>query len=647
MGKGLSMRWALLIIFGIVAILNAGGATAAPAIEAYGQLPALDLVRLSPSGNRIAFVAVDGETRKLFIRKVGGDAMMVETVGTAKIRDIEWAGEDYAIVLGTVTLKVGDGLVDKWSRSSREEIPLILIVDIAQGKVTPMFDHDRLEMYMGEAIPLGARLIDGRWYEFIYTYNTRMGYCIYRVDLQTGAYTRLGDYEGTSYDYLIGPNGEVVARGRYDEDTHTWNLFVGGKGRQAVVQQKSELNLISLEGQGRSPGTAIVEETGEIKDTVSEYSIAEKSVPTALFEGLDVDQLLRDPQSHLLVGAELSRGQGVVILDANVQRRFDAVRRAFPGLQVKLISFASGFGKLVIFTDGGDDPGTYWLVDMTTGHAQDLMAAYPSIDAKDVGPTRMFSYNASDGMALEGVLTLPPGSQGKDMPLVVIPHGGPIDVYDWLGFDYWAQAFASRGYAVFQPNYRGSGGYGAPLRQAGFGQWGKKMLTDMSDGVQALAAAHIVDPKRVCIVGASYGGYAAQASVTILNGFYRCAASVSGISDVGATMSYEGGDSATSGGRYSQKKFGASFPGASSNADISPLRHADTADAPILLVHGKDDTRVPFVHSVSMNAALQKAGKTVSFVPLEGEDHFWSHEATRVKILQETVGFVEKYNPVH
>ena len=146
MGKGLSMRWALLIIFGIVAILNAGGATAAPAIEAYGKLPALDLVRLSPSGNRIAFVAVDGETRKLFIRKVGGDAMMVETVGTAKIRDIEWAGEDYAIVLGTVTLKVGDGLVDKWSRSSREEIPLILIVDIAQGKVTPMFDHDRLEM---------------------------------------------------------------------------------------------------------------------------------------------------------------------------------------------------------------------------------------------------------------------------------------------------------------------------------------------------------------------------------------------------------------------------------------------------------------------------------------------------------------------
>jgi dipeptidyl aminopeptidase/acylaminoacyl peptidase len=244
------------------------------------------------------------------------------------------------------------------------------------------------------------------------------------------------------------------------------------------------------------------------------------------------------------------------------------------------------------------------------------------------------------------VLTLPPGSDGKRLPLVVIPHGGPIGIYDHVGFDYWAQAFATRGYAVFQPNYRGSGGYGPVLRQAGLGQWGHRMLTDISDGVMALAKAGTIDSTRVCIAGASYGGYAALASVTLMSGVYRCAVSVSGVTDVGALMENFGDSSDKAEGRYAQALFGAAFSGAAAVADISPLRHADKASAPILLIHGKDDTRVPFVHSLSMDVALTKAGKPVTFIPLEGEDHFWSHESTRVQILTDSVAFVQKYNPV-
>jgi len=255
----------------------------------------------------------------------------------------------------------------------------------------------------------------------------------------------------------------------------------------------------------------------------------------------------------------------------------------------------------------------------------------------------MFAYHAADGLALEGVLTLPPGPTRKRLPLVVIPHGGPIGAYDQVRFDFWPQAFASRGYAVFQPNYRGSGGYGAPLREAGFGEWGRKMLSDMSDGVSALAKADVIDPKRVCIAGASYGGYAALAATTIQNGPYRCAVSVSGVSEVGSLM--VGESSKTANGRYREALLGVTYAADPELQDISPLNHAANASAPILLIHGKDDTVVPFVHSLSMNTELAKAGKPVEFLPLEGEDHWWSKEKTRVQILQGSVAFVEKHNP--
>jgi dipeptidyl aminopeptidase/acylaminoacyl peptidase len=171
------------------------------------------------------------------------------------------------------------------------------------------------------------------------------------------------------------------------------------------------------------------------------------------------------------------------------------------------------------------------------------------------------------------------------------------------------------------------------------------MMTDMSDGVAALAKAGIIDPRRVCIVGASYGGYAALAGVTIQHGLYRCAVAVSGTSDVGAAMLRVSHDEASASGRYSQALFGANSPAATALKEISPLYHAAEADAPILMIHGQDDTVVPFVNSLTMQTFLAKAGKTSELLPLEGEDHWWSHEKTRVQILEASVAFVQKYNP--
>jgi dipeptidyl aminopeptidase/acylaminoacyl peptidase len=205
---------------------------------------------------------------------------------------------------------------------------------------------------------------------------------------------------------------------------------------------------------------------------------------------------------------------------------------------------------------------------------------------------------------------------------------------------------ASRGYAVLQVNYRGSDGFGWEFMSAGFGQFGRKMQTDLSDGVRYLGAQGVIHPKRVCIVGASYGGYAALAGVTVQHGLYRCAVSISGVSDVGGILAYSGDSDRSPVGRDNQRKFGVRSAEDESLRRISPVRLAASADAPILLIHGKDDTVVPFVHSASMATALEKLGKTYKLVATEGEDHYLSRAATRTQTITESVAWVEKYDPV-
>lgn len=389
----------------------------------------------------------------------------------------------------------------------------------------------------------------------------------------------------------------------------------------------------------------LVHRHDDLQDDWFEVDLTGARAPEPLFQGQNVERPLLDPAGIRLIGAQLAGGVDYSFFDPRVQRRFNAMKHAYANYRVTLVSYANDLQKAVIYTDGADDPGTYWLIDMATGKSQDLMAAYPTLAPNDVGPTRLFAYKAADGMALDGVLTLPPGSNGAKLPLVVMPHGGPIGVYDSVGFDWWAQAFAARGYAVFQPNYRGSGGHGKAYQEAGMGQWGRGMLTDIRDGVRALADTGVVDPARACIVGASYGGYAALASVTVLNEPYRCAVSCAGVSEVGALMAEDSYNDDSWAGRSNQKFFGSKTPFGPNITSISPIRHADRANAPILLIHGKDDVVVPIVNSYGMEATLKKAGKTVELKVLESTDHWLTLEKTRIDTLAASVAFVEAHNP--
>jgi dipeptidyl aminopeptidase/acylaminoacyl peptidase len=287
------------------------------------------------------------------------------------------------------------------------------------------------------------------------------------------------------------------------------------------------------------------------------------------------------------------------------------------------------------------------LVDLDAKRATGLGNTYLGVPPEGVSPVKSIRYKAKDGLEITANLTLPRGKDPKNLPLVVLPHGGP-EVRDTPGFDWWSQALASRGYAVLQPNFRGSEGFGYDFVAAGFGQWGKAMQTDLSDGVRDLAAQGVVDPKRVCIVGASYGGYAALAGATLDTGVYRCAASIAGLSDLGRFLVdkqrlYEFSNNATL--RYWLRFMGADGLKDPDLTALSPAKLVNKVEVPILLIHGKDDTVVPYVQSTIMADALKRAGKPVELVTLNGEDHWLSSGATRLQMLTAVTAFLEKNNP--
>jgi len=342
----------------------------------------------------------------------------------------------------------------------------------------------------------------------------------------------------------------------------------------------------------------------------------------------------------------ISDSEEYVFFDPTTEQSWQAIVRAFPSERVRFESASSDFGKVIVRVEGERDGFGYQLVDLTNHRAEALGDIYEGVGKPF--EVRTITYAAADGLMIPAYLTVPRGKPTQKLPLIVLPHGGPA-VRDTADFDWWSQALADQGYAVLRPNYRGSDLDRAFLTK-GFGQWGRKMQTDLSDGVRYLAKEGLIDPARVCIVGGSYGGYAALAGVSLDPGVYRCAVSVAGLSDLHRMLSWINQRMYSAGAanlpqRYWDRFLGVKGPDDPALDEISPVKHVNAINVPVLLIHGKDDTVVPFEQSDVMYAALRKANKSVELVPLKGEDHWMSRSATRLQMLETSVAFLRAHNP--
>jgi dipeptidyl aminopeptidase/acylaminoacyl peptidase len=257
---------------------------------------------------------------------------------------------------------------------------------------------------------------------------------------------------------------------------------------------------------------------------------------------------------------------------------------------------------------------------------------------------KFFSYAARDGLSIPAYLTLPYGSSGRNLPLVVMPHGGP-EARDGGDFDGWAQFLASRGYAVLQPQFRGSAGFGKAFRDAGRRKWGLEMQHDVTDGVKHLIATGVADASRVCIVGWSYGGYSTLAGLAFSPELYKCGVAGAAVSDLPEMLDWvtkrQGRDLRED--DYWTLVIGHRMADHDRLVATSPARHASKIRVPVLLVHGRDDTTVPIAQSEIMANALKLANKPYEFVAIDGDDHYLSKSKTGIDFLGQLERFLGQH----
>ncbi len=300
-------------------------------------------------------------------------------------------------------------------------------------------------------------------------------------------------------------------------------------------------------------------------------------------------------------------------------------------------------GRILVSSYGDVDPGRWYVLDTRTGKLRGLAVAMPAIQPTDMRPMQAMRYASRDGLSIPAYLTTPAGSDGKPAPTVVLIHGGP-NVRDRWAWDEEVQMLAKAGYVVFQPQFRGSSGFGRRFEEAGYRQWGRAMQDDITDGVKALVERKITDPARVCIYGASYGGYAAMWGAIKTPELYQCGVSFAGVSDLAEQLSGSIWDDSTVVSReISRDRVGDPDKDRSALDEVSPIKHVSRVRIPLLIAHGAVDRRVLPSQSKSMVNALQQAGRSVDWLPLEDEGHTLTWVRSRVRYYTTVLNFLDRH----
>jgi dipeptidyl aminopeptidase/acylaminoacyl peptidase len=361
----------------------------------------------------------------------------------------------------------------------------------------------------------------------------------------------------------------------------------------------------------------------------------------------EIEGFIRDENSVVIGVSYSGLHPSYELFDPALDKDVKAAINALPDASVSLVSWSDDWSKILFYAEGGKHPGRYMLFDRTAKKLSQVARSRPDIKAEEVGEVVTIEYKARDGLTIPAIVTWPagvPADQRKNLPLVVMPHGGP-ESYDSVGFDWLAQFLANEGYMVLQPNFRGSGGFGASFAQAGHEQWGRKMQDDVTDGARALMTMGWADPGRTCILGWSYGGYAALAGGALTPDLYKCVVSIAGVSDLRTMLGWEkrerGPDSTAF--AYWTRVIGDIDQDAEAIEAVSPYRLASSFKAPVLLIHGGDDLTVPERQSEMMEQALRGAGKQVTYHRIGKDDHSLVAVDSRNKALTAIGEFLAKY----
>ena len=347
---------------------------------------------------------------------------------------------------------------------------------------------------------------------------------------------------------------------------------------------------------------------------------------------VDVDGLVRLGRDQRVVGFSYATDRReVVYLDKTLEALARSLGKALPGSpQVTILDATADESKLLIFAGSDDDPGVYYLYDKASRKLQPLMQKRPQLAGRTLAKVKPVTVPVGGGVSIPAYLTLPPGGAGKGLPAIVLPHGGPASRDEW-GFDWLPQYFAARGYAVLQPNYRGSEGYGDDFQmENGFRSW-RTAVGDVLASGRWLATEGIADPAKLAIVGWSFGGYAALQSAVLDPAVFKAVVAIAPVTDI-ALLKEQQRD-------WANSRVMAEYVGPSTAA-ASPAQNAARVKVPVLLAHGTLDSNVIYAQSTLMADKLRDAGGKVELLTYADLDHQLEDSAARAAMLEHADGFI-------
>ncbi|WP_223787040.1 S9 family peptidase [Marinicella meishanensis] len=319
------------------------------------------------------------------------------------------------------------------------------------------------------------------------------------------------------------------------------------------------------------------------------------------------------------------------------------LRSSFKGQEVRVGSYTKNKKMTTLYVYSDQNPGTFYLFDRSNNNVEFISKRMPDIEPSQMAKVEPFTLEARDGLKMYGQMTIPPGKELKNLPLIIYPHGGPYGAIDTWGWESRPQLFASRGYLVLQLNYRGSGGYGEDFQEAGHTEWGAKMQDDLTDATLWAINQGYADKDRVCIHGVSYGGYAAMHAVVHEPDLYKCSIPDAGIYEV--ELQWKKADSFKGNPKARKKYFDIMFGTHEDEAVLnarSPAMNADKVKAALLLVHGTEDVRVPIDNAYFLEEKLQEAGKPYDKI-YKKDGHGFQKIPYRIELYEKMLAFLDEH----
>ncbi len=600
-------------------------------------------VAVSPSGNYLAAV----------VRRPDGDLLVVQDLVANQLKGItrighKDAGPKFDARMSAVYWKTEDRLLFRLSVSPADGVSLqqlrasgilrlgtrLIAIDrdgknlvrlLAQNHNSELdyaFDLGEIRSMMPRDPDNILMVVDGE-----------NGRSLFKVNVRTGKGTVIERASYSVWDWWLDLDGIPVVRVEVSggsarfyrrEEGERWKKFHSVRLRE--LKEQTEYEPLGASDQ---PGKfyVLARPEGAQHRGIYLYDLANESFGTPIAENPEFDIfagfISRDGKSVQRY-CYLAHVRICETSDNELNEHMKDVRKFFKdSANVYVVDSSDDSQTLLLFVEGPSDPPAYFHY-RTDKHEIALVGLQQQAMANKLMPTAtLIEYQARDGLKLNGYLTRPPGAKNATgLPLVMMPHGGP-EVRDHLTFDLYVQYFASLGYAVFQPNFRGSDGFGRTFAESGLGEWGRKMQDDISDALAMLIEKKIADPARVCIVGASYGGYAALAGATFTPELYKCVVSISGTGNLAEFLKSRrkayGEESDVY--AYWMGQIGDPKRDATRIAAVSPALHVDRVKAPILLVHGDADEIVPYQASMEMKKLLDKSGRPTQLITLEDEGH--------------------------